>query len=245
MNSLKNLVAGYLQTFGYNFPEKTDEFLVADKAGSFGGTRDTLLVWIPTDQKEGGDQQLERRLLREFEERAKRYPNADLWMIAETSGGFTEHFRKERGRLGVNFRVPVQFFDSQYGSDELGSATKTVIDSLKDETILSKRIPQPFGTLVNGEVREKGEDLFDHFLEEFRAWEDYDTQIGPRLRIVVGPAGIGKTWLYRSLFSRLQSRFLERKKRQETFRRPIPLVPEYHREGRLLRTRDLMTIRFI
>ena len=51
---------------------------------------------------------------------------------------------------------------------------------------------------------------------------------GKRIHIVVGPAGIGKTYLSESLFTRLYSSFQEDKRNQRTlWMRPLPLLPEY------------------
>ena len=50
---------------------------------------------------------------------------------------------------------------------------------------------------------------------------------GKTVHIVVGPAGVGKSYLFSSLFSRLHAQFMEDKARQEPSRRPLPLLPEY------------------
>jgi len=239
MNTLRDEVLGYLETLGYNFLEKADSFLVADKVG-FGGTRDTQQVWVPSlpdstlpePEYREGILTLEQRLRREFGEQNKRYPKISKWMVADTLGGFSQKFRSEADSFGIKLRVPIQFFDTPFKSEELTATTSSIISELRRPV---PRIPQPYSTIVNGEVQEKGDDL----LEYLRKGVSFTG--GSNLRIVVGPAGVGKTWFFRSFFSGLYSHFLDQKNRLEIFPRPVPLVPEYlRRRGDGLRTQDLV-----
>ena len=107
MNTLRNEITGYLETLSYNFLERAEDFVVADKAG-FGGTHDTLQVWVPPPTERDEEiSQLERRLLREFEKRASQYPNASRWIVADTFGGFSQRFRAMADRFEVKLRVPI------------------------------------------------------------------------------------------------------------------------------------------
>jgi len=232
MKTLQEQIASYLETLGYGFPEVAKDFLVADKAGQ-SGTRDTMLVWIPPEPEHEEDiPHLERRLLGEFEDRTRQYPGASRWVVAHTFGGFSQEFaRDEAKRHNVNLRVPIQFFDTAFKSDERPDETGSALRTLRYPPA---RIPQPYSILVDGEPREKGDDLLEHLWQEFRFSK------GPSLRIVVGPAGIGKTWLFRTLFSRLYRHFLNRKRELETFPRPIPLIPEFLPDSVVLRTRELI-----
>jgi len=232
MNALRNEVLGYLEVLGYNFLEKAEDFLIADKVG-FGGTHDTQQVWVPLRPEDDEDiPRLERRLLREFEEQANRYPKASRWIVADTFGGFSQRFRGEADSFGVQRRVPIQFFDTPFKSEGLTPATSLTLSELRKPIA---RIPQPFSVLTNGEPQKKGEDLLEHLRREFRFAE------GASLRIIVGPAGVGKTWFFRSLFSGLYDYFLEQKRKLEAFPRPVPLVSDYfHRRGVALRTQDLV-----
>ena len=63
---------------------------------------------------------------------------------------------------------------------------------------------------------------------------------GPILRIVVGRAGIGKSFLFRVLFATLYADFLIAKKRQKMALRPIPLMPAYLKNIYAMRTELLV-----
>jgi len=231
MNTLQEQVIGYLKTLGFGFPEVTEDFLVADKTG-YGGTRDTLLIWVPSEPEDERDiPHLARRLLREFRGRIRQYPHTRRFTVAHTFGGFSQEFRDETERFDVHLRVPIQFFDAPFKYEEAPEETQSAIKVLRDPV---PRIPQPYSILADSESHESGGDLLEHLWKEFRFSE------GPSLRIVVGPAGIGKTWLFRVLFHRLYRHFLDQKLRQETFPRPIPLISEYLRGAGTLRTPDLV-----
>jgi hypothetical protein len=232
MNTLHNDVIDYLDTIGFNVLDKTDGYVTADKAG-FGGTRDTWQLWSFSDPDSEDIQLAERRLLSDFEKRAKVYPNASRWLVADTFGGFSQRFRNEaEKKFGIKFRVPIQFFDTPFKSDELTEATATAINELRRPV---PRIPQPYSVLANGELTQQGEDLLEHLRNEFRYAEK------PCLRIIVGPAGIGKTWFFRNLFADLYNHFRTQKNKLESFPRPIPLIPKYfHGRGVTLRTQDLV-----
>lgn len=232
MNTLHNDVINYLTTLGFNVLDKTDGYVTADKAG-FGGTRDTWQIWS-FSAPEGESSKLdEQHLLSDFERRGKVYPSASRWLVADTFGGFSQRFRNEaEKKFGIRFRVPIQFFDTPFKSEGMTASTATAINDLRRQV---PRIPQPYSVLADGETTQKGEDILEHLRNEFRYAEK------PCLRIVVGPAGIGKTWFFRNLFAGLYDHFQTQKNKLETFPRPIPLVPQYfHGRGATLRTQDLV-----
>ena len=93
------------------------------------------------------------------------------------------------------------------------------------------RIPQPYEYVgVNG----GGEDLFNTLLAELTNPD------GPQIRFVVGRAGVGKSYLFRALFRRLYSDFLESKSRHKLHARPIPLLPEHLKGSNATRIKHLI-----
>ena len=75
-----------------------------------------------------------------------------------------------------------------------------------------------------GEQRE-GDDLLDTLFAELRS-------VGaPKVRVVVGRAGSGKSVLFNSLFHRLYEEFLDFKRRRVLRPRPVPFVPHHLRDA--------------
>ena len=62
----------------------------------------------------------------------------------------------------------------------------------------------------------------------------------PAVRVIVGKAGIGKSFLFNALFARLYDNFLDEKRHQRSTPRPIPLVPTYLNGLYALRTELLI-----
>lgn len=60
------------------------------------------------------------------------------------------------------------------------------------------------------------------------------------MRVIVGRAGIGKSFLFRALFDRLYGDFISAKTQQRTTPRPIPLLPEHLKGTYALRTEALI-----
>ena len=236
MDTLQSDVQSYLESTGFNLLDIREGFVVADELRP-GGYHDTRLVWVappPTVIRDFA--QLEQRLLQEFEALIPQYPNARYFLVVYTREGFSRDFRSELTRLRVGWRVPIQFFDTPFKSEEAPHATKSAIDSLRDPAIHRQRVPQPYSLLVDGEPKETGEDLLPHLLDGLHRPQS------PCLRIVVGPAGVGKSILFKALFSRLYAEFIDRKGRLQIFPRPIPLIPDYmlRRKATTLRTDELI-----
>ncbi len=231
MDNLHKEVINYLETLGFNIIDKSNNKLIADKAG-FGGTRDTWQVWILPRADDDNIPQIENRLSREFDAGLKQYPNASRWLVTDSVGGFSQKFRNDaESKFNIKFRVPIQFFDTAFKADGLTKATTTTISELRQPV---PRIPQPY-SIAKNDIEERGNDILQHLQTAFRFIN------GASLRIIVGPAGVGKTWFFRNLFADLYSHFLTQKSKLESFPRPIPLSPEYlHGRGATLRTQDLV-----
>jgi len=116
---------------------------------------------------------------------------------------------KLKGIIGQNdftYKAPVNFFDKELVKKE-SSKLKDIEEEIKKYE--NERIEQPFS---NGK---EGKDLLDQLLNEL---DDIDQ---PYLRVIVAPAGYGKTVLMYSLYSELRKKFYDIKKKEKLARRPI------------------------
>jgi len=235
MSSLQEMVTGYLKSADFNILDSRDGFLVADQL-RLGESHDTRLIWIVSSVPSNKFKELEENLLREFETVIPQYPNAIYSLLTSSLAGFSRDFRSELSKLRVEFKTPVLFFDSPFKCEITSETTKSAIDSLRNDDLDWRRIEQPFSILVGDEVKERGHDLLKHLLD------DMQSASRPCLRIIIGPAGMGKTILFRSLFARLYKIFQENKNKRRAFPRPIPFIPEYFRGygPSSLRTDDLV-----
>jgi hypothetical protein len=232
MHDLQNTVEGYLESAGYSILDSREGFLVADKA-VIGGDRDTRLFWIPPLKARVADfRVIEQRLLKDFEVLIPQNPDAKYCIVAQTLEGFSRDFRSEAVKYRVKMLVPIWFFDTPFRIEENPSATSP-ITKLRDPGLPHERVSQPFCVLINDQPQEHGTDLLPVLYDELRQ------PLGSCLRIIVGAAGAGKTVLFKTLFSRLYQHFLEKKRKQEVFPRPIPLIPEYLRQASALRVEEL------
>jgi len=233
MEELQGLVKGYLKAAKYNLLDERHGFVVADRL-EWGAVRDTRLFWMPSVPTAEGDfARFEQDLLRECEARMPAYPGAKSFIIVRSRGGFSRNFHAELRRLGVSMRVPVEFFDAPFRFEEAPGAA-SAIQSLREAESPSMRAPQPYRMLAGKEYHAQRRDLLPDLYRKFKETEQSS------LYVVVGPAGGGKSVLFRTLFSSLYEHFLEEKRKRNVCPRPIPLIPEYVKDAPALRTEQLI-----
>ena len=133
----------------------------------------------------------------------------------------------------VRLLAPIQFFDSRFRVEESPRAASSIADIRKDANSLS-RVPQPFTTDAPALEARNHYDLFR------RLQNDMSGDEGAAIRIVVGRAGMGKSYLFTALFDDLYTKFLDAKRGLRSSRRPIPLLPEHLKRSQSLRTTDLI-----
>jgi len=232
--SLQEHVTGYLESAGFQVKKESRELVNADRA-SLAASRERHLVWTPPSLQGSGEnaRNREARLLDNFNLKKSEYPSARYTILVESTQAYSTDFRKNMKETGVNILVPVQFFDAAYRIEE-SPKTASNMNELQQKTDPSSYIPQPYSC----EYQEQDgteEDLRKTLYAAFKQ----PSETEPCLHLIVGPAGVGKSELFRSLFSKLYEDFKRDKKRQKKFRRPIPLTPEYLRD-KPLRTHDLI-----
>jgi hypothetical protein len=227
MESLLHLVRGYLESADFRILLQDAECLVADKL-MFGQERDTWIVWtVPP----GVDAAIYEPTLRSSISKIRpNYPDAKLYVLAESRGGFSRDLLQDFAESRIKFLVPIWFFDTPFKFEEAPKAISTIAD-IRSRATAEKRVPQPYRT---GDTagRTDGDDLFETLRQDLVKSES------ACVRLVVGRAGIGKSFLHRALFAHLYNDFLTAKARHGQRPRPIPFLPE-HLKG-TLRTEALI-----
>jgi len=230
MDNLLSLVKGYLMSDGYRVLEEQEECLVARKMTT-GYEEDTRIIWtVPSEEYA---KRYEGILLGSIPKLSQKYPEAKSIVLAGTRAGFSRRLIHGLTDLRANLRVAAHYFDLPFKDDETPEARKagTIVRNIVEKG-MTLRVPQPFHS---EDSDESDNDLLDVLVDDLS-----QTIRSPAIRIVVGQAGIGKTWLFRALFSRLYETFQGRKAKQELGLRPIPLIPEYLRNSVSFRTENLI-----
>lgn len=218
---LASLAEGYLEAEGYDVIRRGKDLLRGTKQGIAEAT-DLIFVWVPDAKDLPNFRSLERPYLSRFKEIDKQYPTAQKVMLVPSREGLSQEFtRGAKSWHNVDVRVPVQFFDTAFKWDESDEAPSAANDLRKrGDQRLRVRTPQPFTYVSSGE---SGDDLLGTLFGKLRS-----RSLDKNIQVIVGPAGIGKTYLSESLFARLHSSFIEDKRSQLTvWSRPLPLLPEY------------------
>ncbi len=113
---------------------------------------------------------------------------------------------------GFKYQVPVWFFDREFSIGKQSTPLKNLEAQVSKYE--NERIPQPYN--CDGE---KGRDLLETLFNELQS-------IGkPLIKIILAPAGYGKTVLMASLYSKLREKFYQDKQRQKLSLRPLIMLP--------------------
>ena len=223
-------VRQYLQADGYTIEDRPRELAereVSAWRSQAAGVRQYVNVWMPVIPSGGTLETQERHYRDRFKVAQEHHPTANNVMLVPSREGIRPAFIQEaRSKYSVSFRTPVEFFDTTF-SWESNKQSATIAKRIRDEgeKVGRERIAQPFTVNSSNDI---GQDLVDTLFRRFR-----DRLQPAGIHIVQGPAGIGKSWLFSSLFTRLYDAFIQDKRERRTlWARPLPLVPEYDPTGR-------------
>ena len=221
MPDLISQVTGYLISDGYNVQQRARE-VIGERPGQ-AGTRERIYIWVPEITGRQPFTTQERPYLERFARANQQHPSATKLMVAPTLEGISTSFRYEANRVhGVRLRVPIQFFDTEYKWENSDSLATTALElKNKGKANQQQTIAQPFA--ATGKFPGEGVDLVQELFSRFHG---VNRRTG--IHIVQGPAGIGKSRMFSSLYARLHDAFLEDKRAQRRiWARPLPLLPEY------------------
>lgn len=232
MTDLLTLARGYLESAGFRVLLLQDECLVVDKL-VFGQERDTLAVWTIPARVEVAH--YESTLRASISRIKSNYPDIKGYVLTPSRSGFSRDLIQTFKESGVRLLVPVWFFDTAFKHEDAPKAASAIKD-IRSLATAEKRVPQPF-RIENANLKQESADLFEALNEEFA--ENQSATV----RMIVGRAGIGKSFHFRALFSHLYDDFLNAKNHSRIVPRPIrpiPLLPEHLRNIYALRTELLI-----
>lgn len=213
--NLKKLAQDFFKTYGYiSKPSGIDNAVIFSRPTGM-GVSDELLIYFHEKNEEG---YLKTRL-DSISKKYTRIPGGDggrrFFLSPVKLGTIPEAVKKN----DFKYQVPVWFFDREFSSEK----TSTPLKKLKEDAIVSrdKRIGQPYK--INNVPGEN--DLLEEILEEL---EDPKT---PSVRIIVAPAGYGKTYLMEALYTKLEETFMREKQIQESGSRPLLMLPGHIKQS--------------
>jgi hypothetical protein len=220
---LRQLVETYLRAAGFEVSAGQRDLVIGQREG-LGQATETFLVWIPEVSRTGFVQSLEGPYLARFQSAIEQYRPTHHFMLVPSMEGFRREFLSSAKTIyGVEVRVPSDFFDQPFSFEQSRRPAISAIHSLRDrgEELLPRRIAQPYR--LRGADQE-AEDLLADLLSEITRPAD---ERGPKIHVIVGPAGMGKSVCFEALFARLYDTFQDLKARHRIAARPLALIPEH------------------
>ena len=229
VTDLLSLAQGYLGAEGWDVKARGRDLLRGDRDSRRGDDeKDYIYVWIPPDVL-GGFSSREGPYIRRFEEATEQHPTAEKILLVPTLEGLSSEFRVGARRWnGVKILVPAQFFDSDFKWERDGRAASATSElRTRGAETARRRITQPFhlirGPGANGTEEEM--DLLATLSSRLRS--PSGNRDAATIHIVVGPAGMGKSFLFESLYSHLYETFQANKRILRLSARPFALLPDH------------------
>lgn len=251
MNMLIEQARSYLESGGFRTRRAEAGFLYLERSCGCGKT-ERQFVWCDDDtaipssnltraQRVARDER-EAALLRSFEREMRATPDATGYYLVGRKIGLSQHFVSEATRaLGDRggIRVPIEFFDTSYKIDrpEARRARSALGDVIAGAEKVP-RVPQPFSVrewLAPGASVHFHRDLVDYLRTALA-----EPSPKPKLRIIDGPAGSGKSVAFNALVAALHSDFMAAKNTRQAGARPIVFLPGHLRGQRVGYVDDIL-----
>ncbi len=210
---LKNLVQSFLKTFGYIVKAVDGNGILFTRPTGL-GVADELLIYFHQE----GEETMIEPALKSLAGKYLRIPGGDegrRFFLSPTPLGrvpraVTEHEFK--------YQVPVWFFDREFSTAKMSTPLKQLEEDAAKHKI--GRVEQTYRT-----GRLEGKDLLEELLKELQS------PAAPCVRIILAPAGYGKTVLMSSLYGKLRERFIKNKQEQKMGARPLLMLPGHLKQA--------------
>ena len=234
MTILAQQARSYLEAGGF--------WLVRERAGALHlqresrGKSEHILLWCDEEADSNGrDSSVRRRretdLLCNFEREMRAAPRAVGYYLVDRRLGLSQNFVTEATRLlgsSGGIRVPAEFFDTAYKIDcaEARRARSAIGDVI---ALFEKvrRVAQPCSvrsSLAPGSRRD-----LHHDLVEYLETSLLHANPLPKLHLIDGAAGSGKTVAFNALVAALHRGFIAAKRARQDLLRPIVFLPQHLR----------------
>lgn len=202
----KKLAQDFMSTFGYKsktIPNFTNVLLFSRPTGT--GTNEEKLAYF---HEVGEEAYLETRLS-DLNKRYERIPESSRFFLSPAPLGAVPKAVSENKFI---YQIPIWFFDRNFSEEKQSTPLKRFEESAL--TYKFERIGQPYKIDQNRYCDDLLKQLEEELIAPEQSW----------LRIIVAPAGYGKTVLMATLYKNLKDRFMEGKKKQEFFISPRPII---------------------
>jgi len=230
--NLKEKVASFYEAIGHQVESSYKNFpqLVVASSPGLGGT-EYRNVWVQDSTPEKVDKNWENSVLKTLKELLQTRRNGTNIFLVYNREGLSKEFAGEIRALGFTMVVEADFFDATFRSElsldkGITDSKKEIIDETKEtENLL---IPQPYRKKRGeGQEDEINDDLVKDLTTLFSK-----TAKEPKVIILVGPAGAGKSAAFNLIYAKTYANFVERKRKRDSACRPIPLTPKHIKRNR-------------
>lgn len=221
---LMKLARGYLEAEGYTVGQRGKDILVGSKPAP-AGERQFFYVTVPNLLPGTSFRSQEPPLMSRLKEINDQHPTAQKVVLVPSREGLSAEFLRGAPQwYNATIRVPVEFFDTPFVWEETSGQARSEVQRLvgRGQTAQLERVVQPF-SVIQGVDTTGPADVLDTLAE--RLAEPLDSKRS--VHVVVGPAGMGKSYLFDALYSRLHEAFMSEKRRRNLAARPFALLPEY------------------
>ncbi len=242
MRTLANDAQSYLEAGGLRLVRAEAGFLAFERPERDGPSR-TILIWTDDEARApSGDLNAEQHakraaaeaaLLQRFAAEMGKAPGAIGCYLVASRLGYSQQFLTEATRIlgeAGGIRVPVEFFDAAYRIERKEARrARSVLGSVLALAETVRRVPQPFSVRDGLSETCRAKPNID--IVEYLTSAIGDT--GPKLRIIDGAAGSGKTIAFNALTSALYQEFITAKRARHSRMRPVVFLPEHLRGRRI------------
>jgi len=210
---LKNLTLEYFKCYGFHSQETGNPNCFIFERRSVFGKMERILIYF----HEKGEEDLLENTLSSID---KKWSDVEERFFLSPEPLAVKH-RQVIRNYKFTYQVPVYFFDKEFSAAKNNTPLKNLENEIKK--LLKERIEQP--CKFN---EERIGDLLYHLEKEL------ENPNKPCLRIIIAPAGYGKTVLMASLYNSLKNKFEESKSKQKLSARPLIMLP-----GHIKKAQDL------